>query len=113
MATSVVWKQSGGRLLRLAPTDNVAVATAALKIGEAARLDDAQIPVLDPIPLGHKVAVAPIAPGQKVCKCGCPIGTATRPIRVGEHVHVHNLKSDYFPTFTLEEGETVDKESPA
>jgi hypothetical protein len=98
-------------LLRLAPTDNVAVATAEFKIGEAASLDDAQIPVLDLIPLGHKVAVAPIAAGQKVCKYGCPIGTATRSIRVGEHVHVHNLKSDYFPTFTLEEGKTVDQES--
>ena len=107
MATAEVWKPSGGRLLRLALTDNVAVATAALNSGEAARLDDTQIAILDPIPLGHKVAVAPIALGEKVCKYGCPIGTATRPIRVGEHVHVHNLKSDYFPTFTLAEGETV------
>lgn len=111
MTTSAVEKPSGGRLLRLAPADNVAVATAAFKIGEAAPLDDAQIPVLDPIPLGHKVAVAPIARGEKVCKYGCPIGTATRPIRVGEHVHVHNLKSDYFPTFTLDEGKSVGKES--
>ena len=65
MATSAVWKQFGGRLLRLAPTDNVAVATAEFKIGEAARLDDAQIPLLDPIPLGHKVAVARDRPGTE------------------------------------------------
>jgi hypothetical protein len=77
----------------------VAVATAELPVGEAACLDDGQITVLDLIPLGHKVAVAPIAAGEKVYKYGCPIGTATRPIRVGQHVHVHNLKSDYFPTF--------------
>jgi altronate dehydratase small subunit len=104
MATSAVQKPPKGRLLRLAPTDNVAVATTELKVGESAWLDDTQIPLLDPIPLGHKVAVAPIVAGQKVCKYGCPIGSATRPIRVGEHVHVHNLKSDYFHTFTHEQG---------
>ena len=112
MAISTVRKPPAGRLLCLAPTDNVAVATAEFSIGEAAWLDDAQITMLDPIPLGHKVAVAPIAAGEKVYKYGCPIGTATRSIRVGQHVHVHNLKSDYFPTFTRAEPKTVEQESP-
>jgi len=52
--------------------------------------------------------VAAIAQGEKVCKYGCPIGSATRPIEVGQHVHVHNLKSDYFPTFTREPGAAAD-----
>ncbi len=57
--------------------------------------------------MGHKVAVAAIAPGEKVYKYGCPIGSATCPIEVGRHVHVHNLKSDYFPTFTREPGDAA------
>jgi altronate dehydratase len=97
-----------GRLLRLAPTDNVAVATADFAPGESVRLDGAQITLRDRIPMGHKVAVAAIAQGEKVCKYGCPIGSATRPIEVGQHVHVHNLKSDYFPTFTREPGAAAD-----
>jgi urease beta subunit len=31
--------------------------------------------------------------GDKVIKYGAVIGQATRPIRVGDHVHVHNMKS--------------------
>jgi hypothetical protein len=29
------------------------------------------------------------------------IGSATAPIRRGEHVHLHNLASDYIATYTL------------
>jgi altronate dehydratase len=102
-----------GRLLRLAPTDNIAVATAALAAGQAARLDDGEIMLLDDIPLGHKVAIAAIAAGGKVLKYGYPIGSATCPIRAGQHVHVHNLKSDYFQTFTSQHPALAGKEPPA
>jgi len=87
-----------GRLLRLASADNVAVATADFPAGAAAPLDDASITLLDAIPMGHKAAVAPIAAAEKIVKYGCPIGSALRAIRVGEHVHTHNVKSDYLPT---------------
>jgi hypothetical protein len=32
-----------------------------------------------------------------VFKVGVPIGTATRAIEPGEHVHSHNLRSDHIP----------------
>ena len=32
---------------------------------------------------------------EKVLKYGLPIGSATRDIAAGEHVHVQNMKSDY------------------
>jgi len=87
-----------GRLLRLAATDNVAVATVDFPAGAMAPLDDGQIALIDAVPLGHKAAVATIAAGAKIVKYGCPIGSAIRAIRVGEHVHTHNIKSDYLPT---------------
>ena len=34
-----------------------------------------------------------IKKGEKVIKYGEPIGQATRDIKKGEHVHVHNIKS--------------------
>jgi hypothetical protein len=110
MASSAAGKPCGGRLLRLAPADNVAVAVGALQAGQTAWLDGAPVPLLDPICAGHKVAIAAIAQGQKVFKYGCPIGSATQAIRVGQHVHVHNLKSDYLPTFTRGRVETSSEE---
>ena len=89
-------------LLRLSPTDNVAVATGNFDAGAEAQLDGVVIHLLDRIAVGHKVALVEIPVGEKVIKFGCPIGSATRAIRAGEHVHTHNLKSDYLPTFTLE-----------
>ena len=46
------------------------------------------------IPFGHKIAVAPMDAGEPVVKYGEVIGVATCPIRPGQHVHVHNVRSD-------------------
>ena len=46
---------------------------------------------------GNKLAARPIAVGERVLKYGFPIGTATEPIEVGSHVHLHNLRSDHIP----------------
>ena len=43
---------------------------------------------------GHKYALRDIAEGENVIKYGMPIGHATRPIAKGEHVHVHNVKTN-------------------
>ena len=45
------------------------------------------------IPLGHKVAIAPVKSGEALIKYGMPIGKATADIAVGDHVHTHNLKT--------------------
>jgi len=45
------------------------------------------------VPLGHKLALADIAAGQEVIEYGQPVGIATRDIRQGDHVHVHNVRS--------------------
>jgi len=43
---------------------------------------------------GHKYALRDIAEGEDVIKYGMPIGHATRMIARGEHVHVHNVKTN-------------------
>ena len=53
--------------------------------------------------IGHKVAAGAIRAGAKIVKYGAPIGSATRDIVAGEHVHMHNLMSDYLPTFLRED----------
>ncbi|MGI8772694.1 MAG: UxaA family hydrolase [Acidobacteriaceae bacterium] len=45
------------------------------------------------IPLGHKLALQDFVPGDTVIKYGCEIGRVVQPIKTGQHVHVHNLKT--------------------
>jgi len=45
------------------------------------------------IPLGHKIALVDVATGDEVVKYDAAIGTASRPIKKGQHVHTHNLKT--------------------
>jgi (2R)-sulfolactate sulfo-lyase subunit alpha len=45
------------------------------------------------VPIGHKIALRDLAPGDTVIKYGQDIGRIVAPVRQGEHVHVHNLKT--------------------
>lgn len=45
------------------------------------------------IPIGHKVAVKALALGDTVIKYGTDIGKVVAPIAVGDHAHVHNIKT--------------------
>jgi altronate dehydratase len=88
------------RLLRLSPVDNVAAVTTTISAGETVLIGGLPVPIARTIPTGHKVAIAPIATGEKVVKYGAPIGSATCDIQPGEYVHTHNVRSDYLPTYT-------------
>jgi (2R)-sulfolactate sulfo-lyase subunit alpha len=44
-------------------------------------------------PIGHKVALADLAEGQNVIKYGQVIGRLIAPVKIGDHVHTHNLKT--------------------
>ena len=52
-----------------------------------------QAKATEAIPLGHKLALRDFAVGDTVIKYGCEIGRVVQPIRAGQHVHVHNLKT--------------------
>ncbi len=45
------------------------------------------------IPLGHKIALRDFAVGDTVTKYDCPIGTIVKPVKTGQWVHIHNLKT--------------------
>lgn len=49
--------------------------------------------VLDDIPIGHKLAITDLAEGDTVIKYGVDIGRVVQPIKKGEHLHVHNVKT--------------------
>jgi len=45
------------------------------------------------IPIGHKLAIRALKDGDTVVKYGVDIGRVVAPIKVGEHAHVHNIKT--------------------
>jgi len=78
--------------------DMVAVAVRDVAVGTAeyASLDSGTrrpIEVLEPIKLGHKVALVDIAQGAEVIEYGQRVAIAIANIAVGELVHVHNVRS--------------------
>ena len=52
-----------------------------------------QVVARQDIPIGHKVALRDMAPGDTVWKYGIDMGKAVAPVKAGEHAHVHNIKT--------------------
>jgi altronate dehydratase small subunit len=77
--------------------DNVATALRQMGKGDSisVAIHDRSVSVvlLQDIPLGHKFALIDIQQGDAIIKYGEVIGLATKPIRQGEHVHIHNVES--------------------
>jgi hypothetical protein len=94
------------KLLLLDPADNVLVAIQTLEVGDVLTVAGRRVTVPQRLTLGHKLAARDIRAGEKILKYRVPIGSATQDIGIGEHVHLHNMKSDYLQTFTLESGHT-------
>jgi len=88
---------SDPRLLLLSPEDNVLVLREDIAAGEPIVVDGFSV-AAGVGTRGHKLARQPIEPGAAIIKYGVPIGSATAPIARGEHVHVHNIRSNYTAT---------------
>jgi altronate dehydratase small subunit len=86
------------RALLLDARDTVAVVLAPLQPGASLDVrrgeETVRVVAEAPVPFGHKIAVVPMGAGAPVIKYGETIGYATSPIRPGDHVHVHNVRSD-------------------
>lgn len=79
--------------IKLQESDNVAVALKRIDINEAIEVDGVHITARQTIESGHKIALADLAAGEEIVKYGCPIGIAKVPIKQGEWVHTHNIKT--------------------
>jgi altronate dehydratase len=87
------------KAIQIDSVDNVATTTSIVEAGEI-------IEVLNPngniiltakpiekIISGHKIALKELTVDEKIIKYGEVIGVASKPIKVGEWVHTHNLNS--------------------
>ena len=80
------------------PKDNVAVAIEPIKKGDTITYLDfdkkpVELTAETDVQIYHKFAIRDIADDEPVVKYGEHIGHANGPIKKGEHVHVHNVKS--------------------
>ena len=84
--------------IKLHDEDNVASVFDLVEAGSTVLVVDKkgnsyELKVEDNIPYGHKIAIEQIEIGEQVTKYGEEIGIATSVIKVGQHVHVHNIES--------------------
>jgi len=80
--------------IRLHPDDDVVIARMEIPTGTLVTKESVRAAVT--IPAGHKLAVRDVAEGKPVRRYNQIIGFATRPIKAGEHVHVHNIAMGEF-----------------
>lgn len=80
--------------IKIHERDNVAVVIDKVSKGEAVKAGSFSVTALDDIDQGHKIALYDIKQGENVIKYGFPIGHATIPIKAGQWVHSHNLKTN-------------------
>lgn len=90
------------RLLLLSTQDDCLIVCEALPANTEICIEGRTVRLTQAIAIGHKLARHDLAPGQVVHRYGAPIGSMKRAARCGEHLHTHNLKSDYIPTYTLQ-----------
>ncbi len=89
------------KLMKLNPADNVYIVRVPLQVNDNVEIDGKHYVIQQALGFGHKIAATSLHLGDKIIKFGIPIGSATGHINIGEHVHLHNMKSDYLPTYTL------------
>lgn len=88
------------QVILLHPNDNILVCVKHLSVGDVFTIDGELITSSIAIDVGHKIARVDLARGAKVYRYGAPIGSITEAVAKGEHVHMHNMKSDYIPSHT-------------
>src|SRR6185295_19175668 len=81
--------QAADLTIRLHPEDDVVIARVEIPTGTLVTKENVR--ALVTIAAGHKIAVRELAQGHPVRRYNQIIGFATRAIKAGEHVHVHNI----------------------
>ncbi len=80
-------------IIKINKKDNVAVALSFMAKNSVVVVDGMEISLQDDIEQGHKFAICNIKKDETVIKYGYSIGTTKTEIKIGEHIHTHNIKT--------------------
>jgi altronate dehydratase small subunit len=84
------------RAIVLNANDNVGTLVDAAKKGDVVSLTGELIKtvtLVEHIEFGHKLAIRDVDDGGQIIKYGKVIGQAVKAIKIGEHVHTHNIEA--------------------
>ena len=85
--------------IKIHSKDNVIIALKSFSVGDVIEVDGKRIIVISDVERGHKIATEDISTGSDIIKYGYPIGHAIADIKMGEHVHVQNVKTNLKDVF--------------
>lgn len=77
--------------LKIADTDNVAIALEDLPKGTEVTVAGTQITLLEDIAVKHKFLLEGLAEGETIYMYGVPVGKAIRPLKAGERIATNNV----------------------
>lgn len=80
--------------IRIHPSDDVAVALRDVARGTEVEVDGKAYTTRSDIPMGHKMALRDLGPGENVLKYGSPIGHVSCEVRAGDWLHSHNVRTN-------------------
>ena len=80
--------------LKINPADSVVVCLSAKQKGDIIEVDGQRIIINQDTPAGHKILIKDVAEGEDIIKYGYPIGHAQHPLKAGDWVNEHNLKTN-------------------
>ncbi|WOI54812.1 UxaA family hydrolase [Parvularcula sp. LCG005] len=86
------------RTILLHPTDNVVLLPTSIEAGQVILVDAETFEMPNRIGSGHKIARQDMKMGEEVVKYGAPIGIVTHDVKRGDHLHTHNMASQYIST---------------
>ena len=90
------------KILKLHEKDNVAVLTADVIKNTELTLEGKTFKIKRDLSLGDKIALSNLEEGALIYKYGIAIGSTKKAIALGEWVHLHNMQSDYVPTYVFD-----------
>ena len=93
-------KNNGAKFILLHSKDNVLICTVSSRKGDVVNIDGKGVVLLRDITMGHKIARQTLGKACIIIKSGAPIGSLICTVDPGEHIHLHNMKSDYIPSHT-------------
>jgi altronate hydrolase len=96
VATITEPSASAANVVLIHPADNVCVAVRNLPAAARVKVGKRSVELASAVNMGHKIALARIAKGDRVVRYGQTIGFATADIAPGDWVHSHNLSAGEF-----------------